>query len=584
MKMKPSLILSLCLFVLFTSTLSVQADTVDSYLASNKLKDTTNGVFIDYLIEEGQKKLTEAQQKKALDQAVFQLKQKINVTKDEQLDAALTSLVGMSMQMAGDDVVAGAGQDVEQSSYGGQWKSWVDAAFSLLKAGYTEDAIAFFEYGMKTIPYSGLRARCMLGLAQAKPNETYDRLIKMTENPDSDLKKEALKLLGHLAGDGKITQKQKDTIIELLIAHTEGVMNNIYYRAAVLGLDAAKDKRAIPAISTFKEGMMVNDDVKRPALKSLLLTYKDDSVVPLLTGMFETGFMSTADEYDRYFAGTLLIKGGKKEGFEWAVKELQPKKSSSGFSFGSLLSTSDEEKDLRGGIVGTLIRVGGDQSKKALQDAYKAYNGDDELMKATIAIGLLELGDAGPIETVRQALKHEDWDFTAVNAANALAKHKDYSGIPVLATLIEKKPEQKSGGNQMLDMFASSSGSDKKAEERRIVSLRRHVAISLGRIDHPDGVPILTGLLEDRYFNVRSSAAYAMADMTNPAVLSGIDKALQADYGVDRQKESRNPEIWTHLFRSFLAKFSKKDGSVAMVQTALKSSSPCVVFMAVMVK
>jgi hypothetical protein len=296
MKIQSSLILSLCLFVLFTSTLSVQADTVDSYLASNKLKDTTNGVFIDYLIEEGQKKLTEGQQKKALDQAVFQLKQKINVTKDEQLDAALTSLVGMSMQMAGDDVVAGAGQDVEQSSYGGQWKSWVDAAFSLLKAGYTEDAIAFFEYGMKTIPYSGLRARCMLGLAQAKPNETYDRLIKMTENPDSDLKKEALKLLGHLAGDGKITQKQKDTIIELLIAHTEGVMNNIYYRAAVLGLDAAKDKRAIPAISTFKEGMMVNDDVKRPALQSLLLTYKDDSVVPLLTGMFETGFMSTEDD------------------------------------------------------------------------------------------------------------------------------------------------------------------------------------------------------------------------------------------------------------------------------------------------
>ena len=54
----------------------------------------------------------------------------------------------------------------------------------------------------------------MLGMSQAKPNETYDRLMKMTESTDSDLKKEALKLLGHLAGEGKVTQKQKDANIE----------------------------------------------------------------------------------------------------------------------------------------------------------------------------------------------------------------------------------------------------------------------------------------------------------------------------------------------------------------------------------
>ena len=584
MRTYPALMLTLCVLILFASPYSVKAETVDSYLASNKLKSTTNGVFIDYLLEEGQKKLTASQHKKALDQAVFQLKQKINVTSDEQLDAALTSLAGMSMQMAGNDVVAGAGEDVEQAAYGGQWKSWVDSAFSLLKAGYTEDAITFFEYGMKTIPYSGLRTRCMLGLAQAKPKETYDRIMKMVEGPDSDLKKEALKLLGHLAGEGKVTPQQKTTIINVLIAHTEGVMNNIYYQAAVLGLDAAKDKRGVAAISTFKEGMMVNEDVKRPALKSLLLTYKDDSVVPLLTGMLEEGFMSTDDEYDRYFAGTLLIKAGKKEGFEWAVKELQPKKSSSGFSFDSILSTSDDEKDLRGDIVGTLVRVGDNQAKKALQDAYKSYNGDDELMKATIAIGLLELKDAAPIETVRQALKHEDWDFTAVNAAHALAKHKDYSGIPVLAALAVKIPEKKSSGMQVLEMFSSDGGSDKKAEERRIVSLRRHVAISLGRINHPDVVPILAGLLKDPYLNVRSSAAYALADMEDSSSLSIIPQALQTDYGVDSQKKSRNPEIWAYVFRSSLARFSKENAINDVIQAASKSSSPCVVFMALMTK
>lgn len=584
MKKHPPIKLILSLFFMFTSVFSAQAETVDNYLKSEKLKSTTNGVFIDYLLEEGREKISKPQHKKALDQAVFQLKQKATVTKDEQLDAALTALVGASMQISGDDVVSGAGSDVERSAYGGQYKSWVDAAFSLLKAGYTDDAIAFFEYGIQNIPYSGLKARCMLGLAQAKPDETYDRLMKMVENPDSDLKKEALKLLGHLAGENKFNQQQKDRILEILIAHTEGAMNNIYYHAAILGLDAMKDKRAIPAISGLKEGMMVNEDVQRAALRSLLLTYHDDSVVPILTGMFDDSFLSTNDEYDRYFAGTVLIKGGKKEGFEWAVKELQPKKSSSGFSLDSLMSTSDDEKDLRGNIVGTLIRVGGEQSKKTLQDAYKAYNGDDELMKATIAIGLLELGDAGPIETVRQALKHENWDFTAVNAAHALAKHDDYRGIPVLAALAVKKPEQKSSGMQVLDIFSSKGGNDQKAEERRTVSLRRNVASTLGRIDHPDCVPVLNGLLEDSYLNVRSSAAYALADMANPASLPGINQALQTDYGVNRQKESRNPEIWAYVFRSSLAKFNKKSGIKDVIQTASKSSSPCVVFMTVMEK
>lgn len=578
-------IFTLLLFVFaFALTVSAHAESIDSYLAANKIQGTNNGVFIDYLLEEGKSSLTSAQQKKALDQAVYALKQKTTVTKDEQLDAALTALVGTSMQLADDDIVSGAGGDVEQSAYGGQYKSWVDAAFSLLKAGYTDDAIAFFEYGIQYIPYSGLKARCMLGLAQAKPDETYDRLMKMVDSPDKDLKNEALILLGRLVGENRFKQNQKDKIIEVLIAHTEGAMNNIYYHAAIIGLDAAKDKRAIPAISSLKEGMMVNENVQRAALRSLLLTYKDDSVVPILTGMFDDSLLSTNDEYDRYYAGSVLIEGGRKEGFDWALNELQPKKSSSGFSFDNLLSTGKDEKDLRGNIVGTLIRVGGEQSKKVLQDAYKAYNGEDELMKATIAIGLLELGDAEPIETVRAALKHEDWDFTAVNAAKALAKHGDFSGIPALAVLATKKPEKESGGMQILQMLSSDGGSDQKAEERRIISLRRHIAINLGRIDHPEGVEILTGLLGDPSYNVRSSAAFGLADMNDPAALKGISMALKTDYGEDRQKESRNPEIWAFVFRSALSKFNKKKGIAEVIQIASSSSSPCVEFMAIMAK
>ena len=72
--------------------------------------------------------------------------------------------------------------------------------------------------------------------------------------------------------------------------------------------------------------------------------------------------------------------------------------------------------------------------------------------------------------------------------------------------------------------------------------------------------------------------------MKNPASLSGINQALQTDYGVDRQKESRNPGIWAYVLRSSLAKFSKTSGIKDAIQTASKSSSPSVVFMALMEK
>jgi HEAT repeat protein len=550
------------------------AGSVDGFLSSGKLKGTDNPVLIEYLLEEGKSRLKPEKQKEALDQAVFALRQKANVRKDEQLSAALTSLVGMSMQLSGDDVVSGAGQDVEKSTYGGEWKTWVDSAYSLLKAGYTEDAISFFEYGLQNIPYPGLRARCVLGLAQAMPSETYDRLIALLDESDSELKNEALKMLGELAGSGRVTEEQKNTIVEALIAHTKGAMNTIHYRAAILGLDAAKDPRAVEALSAFKEGMMVNDDKQRPALRSLLLTYEDESVVEVLKKFLKGGFMSTYDAYDRLFAGTLLIEAGREEGFAWALKTLKPKKKK-----GFLGSSKDKEPDLRGNVIGTLMRVGGEESKKVLAEAYGAYK-EGDVFQASIAIALLEMGDAAHIDTVRAALGHEGWDLTVVNAAHALAKHGDYSGVPVLAGLAQKQPEKASGGLQALRMLSGKGGGDGKAKARRIIRLRRQIASALGRIDHADGVPILVKLLTDQNPNVRSSAAYGLADMSDAAALDGVRAALGTDYGVTKKNKSRNPVIWAYLLRSSLGKFSKEKGMTELLSDASKSESPEVQFMA----
>ena len=145
--------------VLLLAATPATAATVEGALASGKLADAYNPVLLDYLLEEGAEDLTEAQRKQALDQLVTALKQDVEISPEEQKTAAMLAAASGIAELFGSeygDVAGDATYDV--------WRGWVDSAFTLQRAGFTEDADAFFEKCIQIYPYSDLRGRCAIGL------------------------------------------------------------------------------------------------------------------------------------------------------------------------------------------------------------------------------------------------------------------------------------------------------------------------------------------------------------------------------------------------------------------------------------
>ncbi|MEW6366356.1 MAG: HEAT repeat domain-containing protein [Acidobacteriota bacterium] len=546
------------------------ASPIQKYLDSRVLDGTYNGVVVDYLLEEGKGTLTEAQRKQALDQLLAAMKAKARVTQGEQLTAALGNLVGVLMGAAGGDVAGEAGGEV-QVSYANEWASWVDAAEKLLDAGYKEDAVSFFEFGMVNIPYDSLRGRCVMGLARAKPDEAYAILMNALKKPDIDLQNDVLRLLGHMAATDGLAKEQKDKIVETLIEYSKGITHSLNYGAAIYGLDVAGDPRAIPALSRFRKGFSVDELDRRAALRSLLLTYKEVSVVEDLTKKLKTGFTSTNKPADRFFSGVLLMEGGRKEGFDWALNELTPKKK--GF-----FSSKEDDVDLRPSLVKALVRVGGEQARGVLAASVGLYK-DDEWIKTWIAVGMLELGDTSGISLVKAALGKPDWDFTAVRISTALAKHGDFSGVEALKTLSVKKVDT-SAPTQIINILG---GKDTRPEKARLAELRRQIATALGQINQPSCVPVLIQLLGDEDVFVRSSAAFALTDMTVPAALDGLRAAIKVDYGVYNQNP-RSPEIHAYVLRIGLRRFPREAGTKELLKLADASADPALRFMAMVAR
>ena len=190
---------------------------------------------------------------------------------------------------------------------------------------------------------------------------------------------------------------------------------------------------------------------------------------------------------------------------------------------------------------------------------------------AWIAIGLLNMGDESHLDLVKAALANEKWPFTRVQAAVALARHGDHSGLPVLRTLLEPAAAQ---GFLKSTVEAVLKGSKPDPDAIRSTTTR-----ALGTIDGPDVVPILVSLLDDRSDRVRLSAAYALAAMKAPAALDGLGHALEVDYGSD-EKRPRAPEVKAALVRSAVLRFDHDPRTRALLQKASGSPIPSVKFLA----
>jgi len=532
------------------------------------------------LLEEGAKALPDAARKEAVDQLVTALKADVEITPEEQKAAALAAAGAGLMQAFGGRDTRDVGS-VAQSAAHQVWKGWVDSAFTLLKAGYTDDANAFFEKCIEIFPYTDLKGRCALGLARSRPDEAYERLLALTEATDSNVVGAALRLLGEMAGQDGFPEEKKGVVIATITSFTGGLKKATHGVAACHGLIATGDARVVPTLQALSKGMM-NADFQPCARRGLLLSFSDRSVVPLLEKSLKGGTFSTAEPSDKLAAASLLIEAGEASGYAWASEQLtaQPQK---GGRFKKLMKTSSDDVDFKPALVRILVRVGGERSVATLREAIASAE-KGSWLETWIAIGLLELDDAAHLELVRGALGRPEWEFTTVRMATALARHGDNSGIPALGRLYEKAAQglEPETGKAVLAFLAGEGeewGSSREEKQRRLVRLRLQIADALAVIDQADTAALLGKMLDDAEASVRVAAAYALARMSDPAAAAGLAKAVAVDYGASGES-SRNPTVHAHLVRQAALRFAGEAATRSLVDTAKSSSYTSVRFLA----
>jgi HEAT repeat protein len=523
------------------------ADSVQAMIDARELQGAYNPVLLSYLTEEGRAKLSEAQRKAVLEQLVAGFRQQAKITPGAQATAAVATLAGL---LTKGTVSQGISEGAAQV-----WSQWVDAAFVLQKAGYKDESSAFFENCIQNFPYDELRARCAAGLATADADKAFTVLVGLLDKKYGDeVNQVALRLLGELAATPGLPTEKKDAALDEMTKRTQGFMNKGLNAAAIDGLIRSKDPQAVETIRKFTKGMMNADDVKHAALRGLLLSYNDAGAAEALEKQLKGGFMK--EPKDQIWAALILIEGGQPAGSDWAVQYVTGKKKGN-------VDYTDE-------VIQALIDKGGDPAREALNKVLASGKVSD-WQSAWIAIGLLNMGDESHLDLVKAALANEKWPFTRVQAAVALARHGDHSGLPVLRTLLEPAAAQ---GFLKSTVEAVLKGSKPDPDAIRSTTTR-----ALGTIDGPDVVPILVSLLDDRSDRVRLSAAYALAAMKAPAALDGLGHALEVDYGSE-EKRPRAPEVKAALVRSAVLRFDHDPRTRALLQKASGSPIPSVKFLA----
>lgn len=560
-----------CFSILSASLFAGYAqETIPALLDSRALASEYNSVVVDYLCSEGADRLTPDDRKQALDQLVSALREKIMVTPEEQVEVGLGVAIGLILGQAGGAL--GEAGDGVAGQYAGEWNGWIVSAFDLLDAGYAGDAAEFFRFGLKHAPFGGMKARCTEGLAAASPEEAYDLLMNSLSAPDTKILNSALCLLGRLAAGYTLDEEQKDAAIEALVQRTGGLVHATTIRAAICGLDASGDLRAIDALAKFKSGVIHDKTARHAALRSLLLTFDDQSVIDVLKSMIKGGFFTMSDAADEFFAATLLIEAGDDAGFAWAESKLLPKKK--GF-----FAPKDTGPDYRSAIIEVLTAAGGEKGVELLRKAASSYR-DDDVLKRQMAVCLLEMGDNSQIEFVRSTLQNIVWDLTSVRAVAALAGHKDYSGLNAIRVLIQQAAPEIEEGDRPISGPDEIAPGD-AANIARFRQVRIRTAEALGRINVQACVPLLEMLLEDGEREVRIAAAHALMSMTNPSALDGLAAAMAADYNMDSDAEL-NHEMCAGIVRAVDSRFAGYPKAKEIINGAASSPYASVRLMALM--
>lgn len=554
--------------------------TVDGVLETGALATAYNPVLLDYLLAEGAGDLTEPQRQKALDQLVTALKQDVEITPEEQKTAALLAAGSAVAELLGNEYGAVAGDATYDV-----WKGWVDSAFTLQRAGYEAEAEAFFDKCLQIYPYSDLRGRCAIGLAAGKPDEAISRLLALTESSDGATINASLRLLGSLAGSDGFPEAARATVVSRLVEFTGGLKKASYGAAACEGLVRTGDSGAVPTLQKLSSGMM-NADFFRCSRRGLLVSFDDRTVVPLLEKELGGGRFSSTEPWDRFFAARVLMEGGVESGYGWAMEEFAKGGAKPGGKLKGFMKkaiSTEKEVDFKPALVGALVWIGGDRSRRALSEAMGVVE-KGTWIETWIAVGLLELDDTSHIDLARRALGNPEWEFTAVRVATALARHDDYSGIGVLERLYQKAAQglEPEAGRAALAFLGGEGGlylADRGERKARLIRLRRQIADTLATIDRPESAEVLATILDDEEDSVRSAAAYALARMSTPSAVTGLAKAIGKDYGTIGAS-SRNPVVHAHIVRRAASQHSGSQETREVIAAAKASTFTSVQFLA----
>jgi len=569
--MRKSLVSSLVLGA-FAIAQPAAAASIESMLEAGQLKAAYNPILLDYLVEEGTKALPEAQHKEALEQLVTALRAETDITAGEQQAAGLATAAALLAQAFGGGMTAemgSAASDATHQIYDG----WIDAANGLLKAGFADEANAFFEKCMAQFPYPDLQGRCALGLARANPEKAIDILIATSKDSSSEgAIKTALWVLGGLAASDDLGDEHKVRIIEHIESFTGGLKKATYGRAACRGLVRSGDERVKPRLMELKGGMM-NSDISPCALRGLLLTFGEKSVVPDLAKKLKGGMLDTTKPADKLFAARTLIEADEPAGFEWAAKHLTGKKKQKDRDKQIAKAQAKGKKakwkkpsegDLRNQVISALVDAGGDRALQILNESF-VFAKKGSWIETWIALALYRLGDDAHIDLLKNALETQEWDFTVVRIAEAFADKGDTSGLAALGKLY---------GNAV-----ARAGKAKKDKERNALRrLRSQIAAALAKIDTPASATQLAKILGDGDARVRASAAYGLARMTEPSAVPALTKALAADYGESRAG-ARTPVVHAHVARAAALK-GDSAAIAAVLEKAAGSSFASVKFLA----
>lgn len=601
---------------------SAAADTVAEILGSGVLRQTTNPVLADYLLEEGASALSEEQRTEAMAQLKDSLKTQTNVLglimqsvmgmqnspamqdMQQQAQKAMSkrSMIGMAVGVgpAMPQVDAKQMEREMQAGFVDPWVRAIAAAEALARSGDANAAARFYVNCLKFLPAKWVPDACLDGTLALGPKRAFTLLDWMwreaeginsgpmagmagmagmdEEDPGKkgapdpgvvQVRNAALEGLGALVGTGALAPDLREKAMTTLLA-AAGKGKEPYFQGAADGLGRSRDPRAVEPLRRLAK-LRSAPDTKQSALRGLAIGFKDEGARKQLRGELDD-----KDPEEQLRAAQALYEAGDEAAFKWAVDVITKRR------------TMDAKKqDIRALVVRDLVELGGPRARQALAQALAEGPGNDWLA-AWVRVALLELGDAGQLAAVEAAIAKDDWSLDPRGFRSIWRALKPFimAAAATILTAGLAAPTMMQQVRQVTSLVGNFISGERsryltKANQREaaIAQIRWQAADALAASNAPGAARPLLKLLADETAPVRLSAALAFASLDQPEALDGLARAYALDYGSE-QGVSRTPEVRASILRAALLRFPQEAKVRQLSTTASKDPDPAVRFIA----